>query len=175
MKATNENSSRGRGGENLNSRLQLPSIRPSQDQVNSTPRKRVAISPDPSTFVDYDEIFDVADYFVEHFLSFRPSEDRSLNKNLKWRSSFPSDLKNSLGDLLPVVTDSIPLRGFDRRAITDNTVACCCLYYALPKLWADDGICRIKEAHGQIRRGRSTSRDEGLVEIVYSCCEFSVP
>lgn len=178
MTATNENSSRGRGGERLNSRLRLPSIGPSQDQVNRTPRKRASISHHhSSTYVDYDGTFDVAEYFEEYFRTFRPNEDRSLNKNLKWRSSFPSDLKNSLGDLLPVVMDGTRHR-IDRRAITDNAVACCCLHYALPKLWADDGIRRIKEAHDQIRRGRSTSRDEGLVDFIteiMSRFPFSLP
>lgn len=142
-------------------------------------RRIVAISLDPSTFEDYDNSFDVAEYFSEHFQSFRPDIDRSLNKNLKWRSSsFPSDLKNSLGDILPVVTDNTPRHLLDGRSITDNTVACCCLHYALPKLWADDGISRIMKAQDQIRRGRSTSRDEGLVDFISEVMNrlpFSLP
>lgn len=177
MTATNENSSRGRGGERLNSRRRLPSIELSQDQVNRTPRKRASISHHPSTYVDYDGTFDVAEYFEEYFRTFRPNADRGLNKNLKWRSSFPSDLKNSLGDLLPVVMDGSPHR-IDRRAITDNAVACCCLHYALPKLWADEGISRLMEARERIRRGRSTSRHEDIVDLVSEIMNrfpFSLP
>lgn len=140
--------------------------------------RRVAIDLNPATYEEYGNTFDVAEYFSEHFLSFRPDIDRSLNKNLKWRSSFPSDLKNSLGDLRPVVTDSISTRLLDRRSITDNTVACCCLHYALPKLWADNGISRIMQAREQIGRGRSTSRDEDLVDFISEIMNrlpFSLP
>jgi hypothetical protein len=141
-------------------------------------RRIAAIPLDPSTFEDYENALDVAEYFSDHFRLFRPDLDRSLNKNLKWRSSFPSDLKNSLGDLLPVVMDNISRHQLDRRSITDNTVACCCLHYALPKLWADDGISRIMEARNQIRRGRSTSRDEALVDFIseiMNSLPFSLP
>lgn len=130
----------------------------------------------PSAHRDHEDVFDVAEYFSEHFHEFRPDFDRSLNKNLKWRASFPSDLKNSLGDLLPIITDNLP--SYDRRSLTDNTVACCCLHYALPKLWEDKGISRIREAREQIRRGRSDSRDEDLVDFISEIMNrfpFSLP